>query len=163
MTDPARPANKNETFKTQRYATSSINVTLPEAGEPESLSFDRNIEINTAAPFVLNTTSTQPNGTYTTGAVIGVVVRFSAPVVVVHDGYPSNCGGGDIGECGELPMLELDASGEYGDRNATYASGNGTEDLVFEYEASQTTCVDTYGSDDDICGGVGAVSTAAGS
>ncbi|CAN0509530.1 unnamed protein product, partial [Ectocarpus sp. 8 AP-2014] len=100
-----------------RYATSSINITLPEAGEPESLSYDRIIEIDTTAPAVLNATSTQPNGTYATSAVIGVTVRFSSPVVV------------------GLPVLQLDASGEHGDKNATYAGGNGTADLLFEYEA----------------------------
>lgn len=111
------------------------------AGEPESLSFDRTIEINTAAPFVLSATSTQPNGTYTTAAVIGVTVHFSSPVVVVHDDYPLNCGDGGIDDCHGLPVLELDASGENGDREATYASGSGTADLVFEYEASFKVCL----------------------
>ncbi|CAM9210897.1 unnamed protein product [Ectocarpus sp. 13 AM-2016] len=129
------------------YATSSINITLPDAGEPESLSYDRTIEIDTTAPAVLNATSTQPNGTYATSAVIGVTVRFSSPVVVVNGGdYPANCtvGGrgdgssssdGDAAWCEGLPVLQLDASGEHGDKNATYAGGNGTADLLFEYEA----------------------------
>lgn len=116
--------------------TSAIDVTLPEAGDPESLSFDRTIEIDTAAPFVLNATSTQPNGTYTTGAVIGVAVRFSSPVVVVNGDYADDCGGGEAG-CEGLPALQIDASGEDGDKSAWYASGSGTADLVFEYEASQ--------------------------
>lgn len=124
-----------------RYATSSINITLPEAGEPESLSYDRTIEIDTTAPAVLNATSTQPNGTYATSAVIGVTVSFSSPVVVVNGGdYPANCtaggsGDGDVAWCEGLPALQLDASGEHGDKNATYAGGNGTADLLFEYEA----------------------------
>lgn len=120
------------------------------AGEPGSLSYDRTIEIDTSAPFVVSATSTQPNGTYTTDAVIGVTVAFSSPVVVVNSGYPTNCtdggsGGGGSGSsstgggddsCEGLPVLQLDASGERGDRNATYASGNDTAELVFEYQAS---------------------------
>ena len=45
-----------------RYATSSINITLPEAGESESLSYGRTIAIDTTTPAVVNVTSTQPNG-----------------------------------------------------------------------------------------------------
>ncbi|CAM9340464.1 unnamed protein product, partial [Hapterophycus canaliculatus] len=142
----------------ESYVTSSINVTLPEAGEPDSLSHDRIIEIDTAAPFVLNATSTQPNGTYTTGAVVGVAIRFSSPVLVAVGGEsPANCtsngsgsdrgtssgssgsGAGDSNVvCEGLPVLQLDVSGENGDKNATYTSGNGTVDLVFEYEAKST-------------------------
>lgn len=98
----------------------------------------------------MSATSTQPNGTYTTGAVVGVAVTFSSPVVVVNNGgYPTNCTTGIGGSssssstgdavaaaaCEGLPVLRLDASGEHGDKNATYASGNGTVDLVFEYQA----------------------------
>lgn len=119
-------------------------MTLPAAGEPESLSYNRTIEIETAAPFVVTATSTQPNGTYTTNAVIGVAVTFSSPVVVVVNGaYSTNCtgggssssstAGGDV-SCEGLPVLQLDASGEHGDKNATYAAGNGTVELVFEYK-----------------------------
>ncbi len=125
-----------ETQSNGRYATSAIDVTLPVAGEPESLSYDRTIEIDTTAPVVLNATSTQHNGTYTTGAVIGVTVHFSSPVVVANGDYPDDCVGGEAG-CEGLPALQLDASGEDGDKNAWYASGSGTADLVFEYEASQ--------------------------
>lgn len=76
-------------------------------------------------------------------------------MVVVSGDYPTNCtsnrsgnatdsssssGGSGIGSsrvaCEGLPVLQLDVSGENGDNNATYASGNGTVDLVFEYEAS---------------------------
>lgn len=39
--------------------------------------------------------------------------------------------------CEGLPVLRLDSSGENGDKNATYARGNGTAELVFEYEASE--------------------------
>lgn len=146
---------KPEPLRKQSYAASSINVTLPEAGEPDSLSYDRTIEIDTSAPFVLNATSTHPNGTYTMGVVIGVAIRFSSPVVVAMGGeYFTNCtsngsgngsysssgsGGSDVGggdvACEGLPVLQLDVSGENGDKNATYVSGNGTVDLVFEYEA----------------------------
>lgn len=123
-----------------RYATSAIDVTLPVAGEPESLSYDRTIEIDTTAPVVLNATSILPNGTYTTGAVIGVAVRFSSPVVVANGDYPDGCVGGEAG-CDGLPALQLDASGEDGDKSAWYASGSGTADLVFEYEASRLLVV----------------------
>lgn len=95
----------------------------------------------------MSATSTLPNGTYSTDAVIGVAVSFSYPVVVVNGGYPTNCTGGGGGSsswstgdrdvsCEGLPVLQLDASGEHGDKNATYASGNGTAELVFEYQAS---------------------------
>lgn len=120
------------------------------AGEPDSLSFDRTVEIDTAAPVVQDVTSTQPNGTYTTGAVIGVAVHFSSPVMIVHADYPSNC---DIGVCVGLPVLELDVSGENGDTSATYASGSGTTDLIFEYEASQTAWSRMCASDNDVWGG----------
>lgn len=137
----------------QRYATSAINITLPAAGEPESLSYGRAIAIDTTAPRVINVTSTQPNGTYIAGAVIGVIVRFSQPVVVMQ---PANCS--DIGSsndssstatidfsCEGLPVLLLDASGETGDKNATYAGGNGTVELIFEYEASVNYYEPGYG------------------
>lgn len=86
-----------------------------------------------------------PNGTYTVNATIAITVGFSAPVTV--HGYAECNGSSNFGTgsnsvveytsaCDGLPALLIDASGELGDKNATYAGGNGTTQLVFAYEAN---------------------------
>lgn len=133
-----------------RYATESVNITLPHSGEPGSLNDGRSIAIDTTPPTVTGVTSTYPDGTYTVGATIGIAVAFSAPVVL--HGYGGLCndnrstsasstssnvssGAGVLVACDDvLPTLLMDSSGELGDRNATYAEGNGTTQLIFAYE-----------------------------
>lgn len=138
--------------KQKRYATSPINITLPEVGDVERLSYDRTIIIDTTAPYVTNVTSTQPNGTYTVGATIGIAVQFNSPVVVygydnciVESIIDSTASSNSSGEdnptddgvfCEDLPVIKLDSSGSNEDANATYSGGNGTSKLVFAYEAS---------------------------
>lgn len=66
---------------------------------------------NGAAATVTNVTSTAANGSYTTGAVIPVLVTFSSAVTVTG-----------------TPSLSLNSGG-----TATYSSGSGTATLTFSY------------------------------
>lgn len=137
-----------------------IDVALPMAGEPESLSYSRSLVIDTTSPYVVNVTSTQSNGTFTVGSIIGVLIRFNFPVVVVNARVYPNCtfidnGVGEsisgfmneegpgtaaaddnvaVGACEGLPVLLLDISGNNGNKNASYAGGNGTTTLLFRYQ-----------------------------
>lgn len=126
------------------------------AGEPESLSYGRSLAIDTTSPYIVNVTSTQPNGTYTIGSIIDVLIRFNNPVVVVNAGVYPNCtltdsGVGEsasslmsedvprtaavaVSACGRLPVLLLDISGTKGNKNASYAGGNETTTLLFHYQ-----------------------------
>ncbi|CAM9188184.1 unnamed protein product, partial [Discosporangium mesarthrocarpum] len=102
------------------YATSIVNVTLPSPGEPGSLGYSHSVVVDTSDPVVISVSCTRVDGTYSVGAVIDVVVTFSAPVVI-YGTFP-------------VAVIALDADGTGGRRNATYMRGNGTTALVFLYE-----------------------------
>lgn len=126
------------------------------AGEPESLSYGRSLTIDTTSPYVVNVTSTQPNGTFTIGSIIGVLIQFNIPVVVVNAAVYPNCtlthnGVGEsasslmsegvprtaavaVSACEGLPVLLLGIGGTNGKKNAPYAGGNGTTTLLFHYQ-----------------------------
>ncbi|CAM9252441.1 unnamed protein product, partial [Choristocarpus tenellus] len=108
------------------YSTSYVNATLSTPGEPGSLSYSSNISVDTTPPSVTSISTTRANGTYTVGAEIDVVVAFSAPVVLYR--------GNDTNLTPVMATVDLDISGMNGDRNATYARGNQTSELVFSYK-----------------------------
>ena len=96
------------------------SLALPALGSPESLSA-RGLVIgtpDTTAPTVRNVTSESPDAVYGKGELVEVQVVFSEAV------YVSTEGG--------TPRLMLDAGRDAGSP-AAYASGSGTETLVFEY------------------------------
>ncbi|HTZ05868.1 MAG TPA: hypothetical protein VMB53_08935, partial [Gaiellaceae bacterium] len=94
-------------------ATNDATLTLATPGAAGSLSDNKSITIDTAAPTVANVTSSNPNGSYTTGTTIHVQVVFTEPVIVTGS-----------------PELALNTSpGE----DAIYAGGSGTSTLTFDY------------------------------
>ncbi|MFC1767888.1 hypothetical protein ACFLZ2_05010 [Candidatus Margulisiibacteriota bacterium] len=95
-------------------ATNDADLTLFNPGNPGSLRWNESLIIDTTAPPVTNVTSAKTNGTYTVGELIPITVTFNEAVNV-------NTGGG-------TPTLALDSGG-----TATYASGTGTNDLIFNY------------------------------
>ena len=94
----------------------ATSLTLAPPGEPGSLGHSSRIKIDGIRPVVHNVTAVTPNGTYPAGRDVHVRATFSEPVFV---------------ERGREPALTLDFTGT--PRNATYASGNETASLVFEY------------------------------
>ena len=76
-------------------------------------------------------TSTPAIGdTYGRGETIQVTVDFSSPVDVLGDLNPSSPGRGDVS------LYLIMETGQGGLRRADYASGSGTDSLVFEYEVT---------------------------
>ncbi len=97
---------------TQAY----YNCKLPNPGQPGSLSYQSDIVVDGIRPLLHNVTAGVANGTYGAGSNLNFTASFSKTVFVVQGGEP---------------VLTLDFDGTY--RNATYASGNETRSLVFEY------------------------------
>ena len=93
--------------------TSNISavLTLPAPGAAGSLGANKDIVIDTTPPTVTNVSSTTPNGSYGVGAVILISVDFNKLVAVTG-----------------TPLLALNSGG-----TADYASGSGTNDLMFTY------------------------------
>ena len=90
--------------------------TLPVPGSPGSLSGSSAIKIDGIAPRAASVTSATLDGAYGAGRIVNVSVAFTEPV-----SYR-----------GAAPSLLLDAGGVV-PATAAYASGNGTETLVFAY------------------------------
>ena len=86
-------------------------LTLPAPGASGSLSFNKNIVIDTTAPTVANVTSSTANGAYITGQSISIQIVFSATVNVTG-----------------TPKLALNSGG-----TANYSSGSGNSTLTFTY------------------------------
>jgi|GEM_PF-1296487 len=95
--------------------TDSANLALPSGAG--SLATNENIVIDTTAPTVSSINSSAADGTYSTGATIPINVEFNEAVVV-------NTTGG-------TPYITLETGTT--DRNATYASGSGTDTIIFNY------------------------------
>jgi hypothetical protein len=95
-------------------ATNDANLTLPSPGAAGSISFSKNIVIDTAAPTVLSVTSASADGYYTVGATIDLVVNFSEPVVVSGS-----------------PQITLETGTT--DAVALYTGGSGGTALSFRY------------------------------
>jgi hypothetical protein len=95
------------------------------------------VTVDNTAPVVLGITSPKDNGTYTTGTIIPVTLRFSEPVNVTYGqgacyqwqtllpGIPC------VGWLDAYPYLTLETGTT--DRNADYVSGSGTNTLTFNY------------------------------
>ena len=95
-------------------AGNAANLTLPYPGGDGSLGRSRDIRIDAVRPSVVSVSSPTANATYAANAYVNVTVMFDEPVFVKG-----------------APKLEL-ATGGAG-RNATYASGNGSAVLAFDY------------------------------
>ena len=116
-----------------------FNCELPVKGSPNSLSGRSDIIIDGIRPVLDSVTARVANGTYGAGRDLSFNARFSEPVFVVQ---------------GQEPKLVLDFDGTY--RNATYASGNETRSLVFEYsvqDGDQTSRLD-YNATNALLGSV---------
>ena len=94
-------------------AGNDANLTLPASG---LIGGPGPVTVDTANPSAVSVSSPTANGTYAAGAYISVTVLFDEAVYVA--GAP-------------LPALELAIGGA--GRNATYASGNGSSVIAFNY------------------------------
>jgi LPXTG-site transpeptidase (sortase) family protein len=70
--------------------------------------------VDLGAPIVMNVTSTKPDGVYSVGEVINILITFNEPVSVIG-----------------TPQLTLETG--ITDRTADYVSGSGTDTLTFTY------------------------------
>ena len=96
-------------------AGNNANITLPTPGLTGSLSFNKNIVIDTDAT-VTNITSPVTNGNYGIGQVIPIQVVFNKPVTVFG-----------------IPQLILDLDLPTDSVVVNYSSGSGSNVLVFNY------------------------------
>ena len=92
----------------------SAHLELPAPGLPGSLSGSKKIALDTSAPKVARVSSPNADGAYGPGSAISVNVSFTEPVLVTG-----------------APRIELETGDT--DRSATYASGSGTDVLLFAY------------------------------
>ena len=93
-------------------AGNDADLTLPASG---LISGPGPVAVDAVSPSVVSVSSPNANGTYAVDAYINVTVSFDEAVYVSG-----------------APALEL-AAGAAGGRNATYASGNGSSVLAFNY------------------------------
>ncbi len=100
------------TIRDQAGNDSIVNLATP--GAQYSLSFNKNLQLDTTAPTILSVASSAASGFYSVGATIPITVSFSEPVNVVG-----------------VPTLALNTTPVQG--NATYLSGTGTSTLSFVY------------------------------
>ncbi|DAZ96211.1 TPA: hypothetical protein N0F65_012573 [Lagenidium giganteum] len=98
---------------------------FPRSSDLRSLSFNKNLVINTVRPVVTSVTSTTASGEYGVGEVMTIQVVFSAPVAVLLDGVSA------------VPSMFLRTDELHffnpTDNPATYVSGSGTTTLAFLY------------------------------
>ncbi len=92
----------------------NATVTLATPGAAGSLGANKNLVVDGVAPTVTNVTSSTANGSYTVGGVIAVQVTFSEAVIVTG-----------------TPQLTLETG--VVDAVVNYASGSGTDTLIFTY------------------------------
>ena len=90
---------------------------LVDPGTQRSLSYGREVVIDTTSPTVVSLTSTLTNGTYGPGQVIPVTITFSEVVSVEG-----------------TPQLTLETGST--DAVADYVSGSGTTELLFQFTVS---------------------------
>ncbi|MDD4989348.1 MAG: Ig-like domain-containing protein, partial [Candidatus Pacebacteria bacterium] len=119
-------------------ATNAAVLTLPTPGPSHtgSLSNTSAIVVDTAAPTVVNVTSSSPDGNYKAGDVIPILVTFSEVVTVSN-----------------TPHIVL-LTGSPTTKNVGYSSGSGSTTLEFDY----TVGSNNFTSDLEYAG-VGALST----
>jgi ELWxxDGT repeat protein len=89
----------------------NATLTLPAPGATNSLGANKNIAIDTTVPRIASVNSTLANGSYTVGQVVPITVNFNESVNVTGS-----------------PTLALNTNS-----NATYVSGSGTNNLIFNY------------------------------
>jgi hypothetical protein len=95
-------------------------LTLPAPGKANSLAGTKNLIVDAIAPSVKSVSSTTVNGTYKSGVLIPLQIKFSEPVTV----------------SGGTPQLVLETGGV--DETATYFSGSTTNTLTFNYTVGAT-------------------------
>ncbi|MFY0675158.1 MAG: choice-of-anchor D domain-containing protein, partial [Bacteroidia bacterium] len=93
-------------------------LTLPNPGNSNSLSANKNLIIDTDTPTVLSVSSINANGTFVIGDVISINIVFDKEVDVTG-----------------TPQLELETGTT--DRIIDYISGSGTDTLTFEYTVQE--------------------------
>lgn len=100
----------------------NIDPALPSPGTARSLSYNKDLLINTSSPTVIQIKSSKPKGTYTEGDTVDISIYFDMPVSVqINNSY--------------VPLLALWVrTQDNGTRYATYSSGSGTSTLTFLYE-----------------------------
>ncbi|MFW9946185.1 MAG: NosD domain-containing protein [Candidatus Odinarchaeota archaeon] len=89
-------------------------LTLPTPGALGSLSFNKDIIIDTTTPTVIGVSSTKTDGVYTIGEIIEITVIFSESVFVTG-----------------TPQITLETGAI--DTVVDYSSGSGTDTLIFTY------------------------------
>lgn len=89
-------------------------------GDTGTISFDKNITIDTEAPYVRSVAVTSGDGVYGMHDEITLVCSFSQPVVVV-------------GEDGGTPSIGLSLGRSDRSARALYSGGNGTDEFHFSY------------------------------
>ncbi len=94
----------------------AADLAFPAAGSPGSLSAAKSIKVDGIAPGVLGVGRGVPDGAYREGRLVNATVAFTEPVSY----------------SGAAPVLLLNVSGAQAP--AAYASGNGSDRLVFSYE-----------------------------
>ncbi len=97
-------------------ALNAADRTLVTPGNPTSLADNEAIVIDTIAATVNFVSSTTPNGTYAQPTLIPVTIEFSEVVYVTGS-----------------PYIVIDTGATTTSYNATYASGDGTNTLTFNY------------------------------
>ncbi|MFX1557910.1 MAG: Ig-like domain-containing protein, partial [Promethearchaeota archaeon] len=89
-------------------------LTLPTPGSSGSLSYNKEIVIDTSYPVIINVSTPQSNGAYTVGEIIDIEITFSENVYVTG-----------------IPQLTLETG--TGGAVVNYAGGTGTDILTFRY------------------------------
>lgn len=95
--------------------TTSAVVVTPVPGMPGSLSFNKNLVIDSVQPSIIDVRSTSIDGTYDVGQSIDILVEFSRTVLVIG-----------------VPRIVLNVAG-YMKRTAIYIEGSRTRVLLFRY------------------------------
>ena len=92
----------------------NADLTLPDPGDPGSLSYNKDILVDAITPSVNNVSSTNLNGIYTDDEEINITITFSVVVYVTG-----------------LPQLTLETGDD--DAIVDYTAGNETDTLTFNY------------------------------
>ena len=111
-TNTAALALNSGTIKDATGNAAVLTLAIP--GAAASLGANKDIVIDTTAATVSSVTSAEPNGSYTTGEVVGITVQFTEVVNVIG-----------------TPRLTLETGSV--DRVVNYSSGGGTNALTFNY------------------------------
>lgn len=100
--------------------TVDARLFLAVPGAIGTISFDKNITLDTEAPYVRSVEVTSGDGVYGMDDEITLVCSFSQPVVVV-------------GEEGGTPSIGLSLGRSDRSARALYSGGNGTDEFHFSY------------------------------